>query len=163
MDLNNKKIAIAIDDNIYLEGQAYFALSRVRSINNLYLTNTISINKVYASQKVKEFYNQTKFATDKQIQSWAKAAGTAVPSNPANAGTTVPCNHVNNNNLGGWKGHSLSTVRKWNHLSDENSMIKKQCVEQMINNNSLISETNMKKKEEEDEILKLLSVQEKDQ
>ena len=47
---------IDIGSNVFEYGQTYVALSRVKSINGLYLSS-LNYNKINANPKVKKFYN----------------------------------------------------------------------------------------------------------
>jgi len=50
---------ISLGNNIFAEGQIYVALSRIRSLNGLYLTD-FNPNKIKVNKKVKKFYDGIK-------------------------------------------------------------------------------------------------------
>ena len=56
---------IDIGKNIFEYGQTYVALSRVKSLDGLYLTS-FDYNKIMANPKVKQFYNNIKNKIDIQ-------------------------------------------------------------------------------------------------
>ena len=60
--LSIDKAYIDIGSNIFEFGQTYVALSRVKSLNGLYLKN-LNINKIKANPKVIEFYKSICKAT----------------------------------------------------------------------------------------------------
>ena len=68
-----KKAQIDIGNTIFEDGQSYVALSRLQSLDGLFLTS-FSPNKIRANDKVKEFYanllapfDKTRFATQEQV------------------------------------------------------------------------------------------------
>jgi ATP-dependent DNA helicase PIF1 len=58
---------IDVGNNVFECGQTYVALSRVKSLEGLYLT-AFNYQKVYTNKKVKEYYNDNMYLTKTQVK-----------------------------------------------------------------------------------------------